>query len=106
MNIDTTSINLTPSSAIMTKHHGVVVALEVTGTTGLIHTVNFNQSFPKVETDPLEKPKTLGELITYIIGRQHPLIQYIAEEYGVRVVQYRERMSLSQSFSQIEYSAI
>lgn len=105
MIIDATEVNLTPSSVILTERLGIVVTLELITMKGKIYTLNVNQCFPRMATDYLAKPETLGELISYIIRRQHPAIQYIADRNGIRIVQFRERNSLSQAFDCIGYSS-
>jgi len=105
MTIDATPVNLTPSSVILTDRLGIVVTLELITVKGKIYTLHVNQCFPRVPTDYLVKPKTLDELVRYIIRRQHPVIQHIAEVNGIRVVLFRERNSLSQAFDCIGYSS-
>lgn len=105
MIIDATPVNLTPSSVILTDRLGIVITLELMTMKAKVYTLHINQCFPRVATDFLAKPGTMGELISYIIRRQHPVIQYIADLNGVRVAAFRERNSLSQAFDCIGYSS-
>ncbi|GAB2549627.1 hypothetical protein [Spirosoma aerophilum] len=104
MTIDTSAVNLTLDSVIMTEQFGAVITLELRTMKGEPHKVHLNQCFG-TRLASSTKPNTLGDLISLIMRRQHPQIQYIAELNGIKVTHYHERPSLSQSFSQIGYSS-
>lgn len=103
MTIDTSPVNLTLDSTILTKELRAMLTLELRTMKGAKHLVHLNHDFPQVATAFLEKPATLGELISFTLRRQHPQIQYIAEMNGVLVSHYSEHLSLQQAFGQIEY---
>jgi hypothetical protein len=105
MTIDTTPVNMPLDSPIMQDLFGVIITLELRTMIDEPYTVHANLCFS--ENNPLtEKPATLQDLIKLIIRRQHPRIDYIAEQNGVKLIQYKERPSFKQSMSAISYDPI
>lgn len=89
------------NTPVLTKHRSATLYFQVYG----LEKTYVQRICLDTQGDREKLPEIprLRDLLMLAVGRSHPQVQYLVEQYGVVIMGYIERPSFSQSMACIEY---